>query len=328
MKFFSRSLTVSFGGIILFMFLVSCTSGKAQARNNSYSDRDNYEQRADVSVRSENNSFEDEFDKRDDRALDADDNRRKHFVRSTEEPRNTGDSRRVSDNRYSRKYSEKQDSEKRRDFVNYAEKRENFYQTGMASWYGREFHGKITASGEKFNMNTMTAAHKTLPFGTILEVKNLKNGKSVRVRVNDRGPYHGKRILDLSYAAAKNIGIISSGESNVGINVLKRSQPAAKKSRYAALNVEPVADNYIDDSVEENSSADLIIQAGAFYSQKNAIRLKRKIQGFTNNSVIIVNDGELYKVRIEGLSTKSHANRFKRILSNENISSFIIDSRD
>ncbi|MDD2658468.1 MAG: septal ring lytic transglycosylase RlpA family protein [Methylococcales bacterium] len=76
-----------------------------------------------------------------------------------------------------------------------------------ASWYGPKFHGKKTASGERFNMYAMTAAHKTLPLSSYAEITNLKNHRSVIVRINDRGPYHGKRAIDLSYAAAKELGI-------------------------------------------------------------------------------------------------------------------------
>ena len=83
----------------------------------------------------------------------------------------------------------------------------NTHHQGIASWYGPGFHGKKTANGERFNMYAMTAAHKTLPLSSYAEVTNLKNHRSVIVRINDRGPYHGKRALDLSYAAAKELGI-------------------------------------------------------------------------------------------------------------------------
>lgn len=92
-----------------------------------------------------------------------------------------------------------------------------FKQTGLASWYGRQFHGKKTASGEKFDMNALTAAHRSLPMNCYIKVTNKSNGKSVVVRVNDRGPFHGNRVLDLSYGAAKAIGITQSGTGNVTI---------------------------------------------------------------------------------------------------------------
>jgi rare lipoprotein A len=80
--------------------------------------------------------------------------------------------------------------------------------SGLASYYGKEFHGKKTASGEPFDMEALTAAHRTLPFNTTVKVTNTRNGKSVRVRINDRGPFIAGRIIDLSYAAAKTIGLL------------------------------------------------------------------------------------------------------------------------
>ncbi len=92
---------------------------------------------------------------------------------------------------------------------------------GKASYYGREAHGKATASGEKFNMNAYTAAHKTLPFGTKVRVTNLTNDKSVVVRINDRGPFVAGRIIDLSYAAAKKIKMLDAGVADVELVVVK-----------------------------------------------------------------------------------------------------------
>ena len=92
--------------------------------------------------------------------------------------------------------------------------------TGEASYYGPGFAGRLTANGERFNPSELTAAHKTLPFGTTLRVTNERNGKSVVVRVNDRGPYAGNRILDLSQGAASEIGMIASGTARVRIDVL------------------------------------------------------------------------------------------------------------
>ncbi|KAB0626692.1 septal ring lytic transglycosylase RlpA family protein [Acinetobacter gandensis] len=92
-----------------------------------------------------------------------------------------------------------------------------FSQTGTASWYGRQFHGRKTASGETFDMNALTAAHRSLPLNCFIRVTNRNNGKSVVVKVNDRGPFHGNRVLDLSYGAAKQLGITSAGTANVSI---------------------------------------------------------------------------------------------------------------
>lgn len=92
-----------------------------------------------------------------------------------------------------------------------------FQQTGIASWYGHQFNGRKTANGERFDMNALTAAHRSLPLSCFIRVTNKDNGKSVVVRVNDRGPYSGNRILDLSYGAAKQLGIVNQGMGNVTI---------------------------------------------------------------------------------------------------------------
>jgi rare lipoprotein A len=95
-----------------------------------------------------------------------------------------------------------------------------FAEEGMAIWYGKEFQGRKTASGERINMYDLTAAHPSLPFGTRVKVTNLQNGKSVIVRINDRGPNTKGRIIDLSYAAAQKIGMVESGVAKVRIEVL------------------------------------------------------------------------------------------------------------
>lgn len=97
----------------------------------------------------------------------------------------------------------------------------NYNQTGLASWYGRQFHGRQTANGERFDMHGMTAAHKSLPLGCTVRVTNKANGKSVIVKVNDRGPFVGNRVLDLSYAASKALGFTDKGVTNVHIEVLQ-----------------------------------------------------------------------------------------------------------
>ena len=91
---------------------------------------------------------------------------------------------------------------------------------GVASWYGPGFHGRTTANGERYNMNDMTAAHKSLKFGTKVKVTNDRNGKSVTVRINDRGPYVGSRIIDLSKGAAEAIDMIGSGTAAVTVEVV------------------------------------------------------------------------------------------------------------
>lgn len=93
-------------------------------------------------------------------------------------------------------------------------------ETGLASWYGGKFHGRMTSSGEVFDTNTLTAAHRTLPFGTIVRVTDLDNGKSVLVKINDRGPFVDGRIIDLSRAAAEELGMVDNGVAHVNLQIV------------------------------------------------------------------------------------------------------------
>jgi len=204
-----------------------------------------------------------------------------------------------------------------------AYKKEKFYQTGVASWYGREFHGKKTASGELFDMNILTAAHKNLPFGTVIKVKNLNNGKTVTVRVNDRGPYKGNRIIDLSYVAAKKLDMLKNGKTLVGISILKDGSGIDEDDQKSAPDsLEAVSDDEAGDKSAD--SGNFILQTGAFYSKRNAENLKGKIEEMISTSVVVVHDGDLYKVRVVGLPTKHDADRCRKTLSREDISSYII----
>ena len=96
-------------------------------------------------------------------------------------------------------------------------------QRGVASWYGDDFHGRTTASGELYDMHALTAAHRTLPLGTVLRIVNVVNGKHITIRVNDRGPYVHGRILDLSYAAAKTLGMVQDGVSPIQLEVVGKN---------------------------------------------------------------------------------------------------------
>lgn len=135
-----------------------------------------------------------------------------------------------------------------------------YIKRGLASWYGPGFHGKKTATGEVFNMYEMTAAHKTLPIPSYAEVTNLKNHKSVIVRINDRGPYVNNRVLDLSYAAAKKIGLHSQGTGKVEIKAISPLQ--------ALTQIQQTAE-------KENKS--VFLEVGSFDSQNKALKLQDKI---------------------------------------------------
>ena len=119
---------------------------------------------------------------------------------------------------------------------------EQFSQTGKASWYGPGFHGKKTSSGERFDMNTLSAAHRTLPIPSYARVTNLSNGKSVIVRINDRGPFHGNRVMDVSKAAAKELGFIHTGTANVKVEqILPNGKGQKQQNRRDGIvtNVKP-----------------------------------------------------------------------------------------
>ena len=298
-----KSLSISFTFIAIIMLFWGCTPGSAQTKGNDY-----------------NGSFQNE-------EFDAFDN-------------GSNDNQMLALNKNNSGYTFVDSDGKNidggfSDYNTYGDdnesgSKENYYEKGLASWYGREFQGKTTASGEKFNMNEFTAAHKTLPFGTIVEVKNFENGKTVRLRINDRGPYRGSRILDLSFAGAKEIDMVKAGEANVGIKVLKLGNNSTTSS-YSSDNqyVEPVSDTYIHKNTKSEYQSDysdgLKLQAGAFYSRKNAENLKSTIEMMTDRPVRIVQDGDYYKVRIEGLQNTNELKRVKSLLSGENISSFQVE---
>ncbi len=105
--------------------------------------------------------------------------------------------------------------------------RPKFVQTGLASWYGKSFQRRFTANGERFDMRAMTAAHRTLPFGTVVRVTNLENGRTVKVRINDRGPYVKGRIIDLSAKAALDLAITEDGIAKVRVEAFASDQPTS-----------------------------------------------------------------------------------------------------
>ncbi len=143
-----------------------------------------------------------------------------------------------------------------------------YREQGLASWYGNKFHGKRTSSGEPYDMYAMTAAHKTLPLPTWVRVTNLDNGKAVVVKVNDRGPFHSGRIIDLSYAAASKLGVLAKGTARVEVAAVlpgKTSAPAQISEKKTAAN--PVFP--------------LWVQVGAFSSQANAYQEQQRLQNLS-----------------------------------------------
>jgi len=195
-------------------------------------------------------------------------------------------------------------------------------KTGNASWYGAKFQGKLTASGEPFDMYAYTAAHKTLPFDTLLTVTNLQNRKSVNVRVNDRGPFVKNRIIDLSYQAAKKIGLIYSGVARVNVQILnrnpyltdkqeaymkeygvlerKRTTKKSKSRRKSTKRTSKKVNLYRPSNVKKaqvqkqittrkvsRKSSHLKVQIAAFRSKRNAYRMMNREKRYGNKMTVV-----------------------------------------
>ena len=163
-----------------------------------------------------------------------------------------------------------------------------FRQRGIASWYGKDFHGKKTSNGETYDMYAMTAAHKTLPLGTYVRVHHLENNRELEVRINDRGPFVRGRIIDLSYTAAKELGLVGPGTANVEIVAL--GTPVATDGGTGRAFVQ--GDYY---------SGNFTFQVGAFVYRENAERLKRKLdEQYKNAHITLYDRGDkiFYRVRV------------------------------
>jgi len=181
-----------------------------------------------------------------------------------------------------------------------------FRQRGLASWYGRKFHGRKTSNGETYNMYAISAAHKTLPLGTYVRVKNLNNQRRLDVRINDRGPFVRGRIIDLSYKAAKVLGVAGPGTAPVEIVALGAAvNPAGERG--TPRQYVPV-DYY---------SGNFTFQVGAFTERRNAERLKRKLALTYKNAHITVYDrGDqiFYRVRVGRSKTLAKAEEYETML--------------
>ncbi len=184
---------------------------------------------------------------------------------------------------------------------------DGFVQRGIASWYGIKFHGRKTSSGEIYNMHAMSAAHKTLPIPVNVHVKNLDNGRTAVVRVNDRGPFISGRIIDLSYAAAKKLGVKGPGTANVEISALDRGQTKPT----SVVRTIPLTG-------EVEKDVPLYIQMGSFSSQVNAHNLVQNLLDANETSASVSQlqtaSGLYYRVRVGPLFDIDEANAIVRRL--------------
>ena len=172
-------------------------------------------------------------------------------------------------------------------------------EKGLASWYGEPYHGRRTASGEVYDMHEMTAAHRTLPFGTVVRVTRRDTGADVKVRVNDRGPFVRGRIIDLSFAAAKRIGLDIDGVAPVKVVVLRPSEKPSEQER-AAPEKHP-------EPAPPPGGDCLWVQVGAFSDVGNAERAERRLEAAGESAVIVEGPGGLHRVRIGPFADESSA---------------------
>lgn len=175
-------------------------------------------------------------------------------------------------------------------------------EEGIASWYGPKFHGRRTANGEQYDMNQLTAAHRTLPFNSIVKVRNLANGHSVMVRINDRGPFAKNRIIDLSRKAAREIGLIGPGTARVALILMNGS-----------LEYSPAADL---------KTATYTVQLGSFREKSKAFELSGKIHG-SRVETINISPETFHRVYYGTLIDKSKARQKKQELRRRGFNGYV-----
>ena len=174
-----------------------------------------------------------------------------------------------------------------------------FKETGIGSWYGRRYHGGATSSGEKYDMYAMTAAHPTLPIPSYARVTNLANGRSVVVRINDRGPFHSDRIIDLSYTAAWKLGYADAGSARVEVESVVQGAPPP-----AAFTPPPAA------VPQPAESAGVFLQLGAFSSMEAAenfrVRVYRELPWLAQ-AIVVVPGGSVYRLHLGPYPSRDEA---------------------
>lgn len=194
---------------------------------------------------------------------------------------------------------------------------DGFSEKGLASWYGTKFHGQRTSSGESYDMYAMTAAHKSLRIPTYVEVTNLSNNRKAIVKVNDRGPFHEGRIIDLSYAAATKLGVAETGTAPVMIRVIDAKKPKVAPVKSVVVAGAEIANSVADvadePSAEELTGSQFYVQVAAFSNEENALQMLNDLTGKNFRSVRIhVESAQgkmLYRVRIGPVPTTSIAEK-------------------
>ena len=206
-----------------------------------------------------------------------------------------------------------------------------YRERGVASWYGNKFHGRKTSNGEVYSMYGMTAAHKTLPIPSYVRVTNLANNRSVIVRVNDRGPFHGARIIDLSYAAAKKLDYSAKGTATVEVAAIdardyQKNTVEQPRINETPINEAPVVATGKPPATEK--SGNQYLQVGAFSSQVAAADLSERLQGVSEYPVVVRQLQEpqpLYKVLVGPVNDQLKLFNLRDLLKqSENLSPFVV----
>lgn len=192
-----------------------------------------------------------------------------------------------------------------------------YKETGVASWYGRRYHGQKTSTGEIYDMYGMTAAHTTLALPSYVRVTNLKNGKSVVVRVNDRGPFHSDRLIDLSYTAAYKLGVLAGGSTRVEVETIDPANYSATPRQAEAVSAAtPLSENAPPIAPAAGGH---YIQLGAFGAQENAEAFRSKLKGELAqlaDKLQIHPSGGLFRVRAGPFQTLAEASQIAAEIKN------------
>ncbi|MBU6951852.1 septal ring lytic transglycosylase RlpA family protein [Hahella sp. HN01] len=194
---------------------------------------------------------------------------------------------------------------------------DGYVEEGVASWYGTKFHGYKTSNGETYNMYDYTAAHKSLPLPTYVRVTNLENGRSVIVRVNDRGPFHGGRLIDLSYAAAKKLGYDKKGTARVRVEVVTEATTPAQVAHAATSKpVVTSAPTPAPTPTPSGAAQGYFLQVGAFSTELGAIKVRNHISSLLDAPVFVSKPetDSIYRVRVGPFVKEEEAARFLDIL--------------
>ena len=201
----------------------------------------------------------------------------------------------------------------------YPEEDYDYKEVGIASWYGEDFHAKYTANGEVYDMNTLTAAHRTLPLPSIVKVTNLENGRSLVLRVNDRGPFAKNRIIDISKRGAQLLGFQNKGVTKVRVEIMEEESKELKQAilnkRETKMALEATTNptiqkqTFTPTTISTAKSEGYFVQAGAFTSKDVADNLTEKLNRFGNisTSPADINGNRFYRVRVGPYDNESDA---------------------